>query len=383
MVPTQGAHTSSTRAEAMALLATLFLPRPIYAASDSKIAVDKIKRILGETNQCPPITGASAVISVAGPWGKASKPNSKYADIWVLMARALRARGPHTFDILKVKAHCTRQQMEEGQISQRNWLFNQAADGNASMGTMPPFWIPEHEQTALQAKVARSRTIVRAIHDSMLAVLRASKETTREPVAVPSRARKRGPAKLAPIGVLSPPPYEQAFQPRSFSHLLPAPRALEMRARRWDGALRTFIRSHEWSHAQLLPMPWLMLMIMFEQASRFQVSEHAKLDISPLLARSTCKSLVQTFRTVFLRILKNDLHPECRQVFMSQSTGKHAGAQVGWQGFDSCLTAWPILSPDAFGDALIACLSLRPDYRTDWRQRLREGSLEVPLCSSA
>ena len=137
--PLRGAHISSTRAEAMALLATMFLPRPICAASDSQVAVDRLKMILGDTNQCPPITGSSAIVSVAGPWGKSSKPNGKDADIWILMARALRARGPHTFDVLKVKAHCSRQQMEEGQISHRSWLFNQAADSNASMGTMPLF----------------------------------------------------------------------------------------------------------------------------------------------------------------------------------------------------------------------------------------------------
>ena len=351
----------------------MLIPYTLHLASDSKVAIDKLNAIMQSTNLCPPTVGASTIVTGAGPWGRQSKPNSPDADLWVLAARALRARGPNSITLKKVKSHCTPSQVEQGVIERRDWMFNQCADFNAAQGVSTGPWPSQPVLALLLSKHQRCISITRIIQSTMVEILRQSSEHLKQP---PPRASTR--AARVPVQVISPPQGAPTHFLRRFSRPVTQSSQQASSAGRWDAVLRSWLMSHAWVHSPDAGMPWPMLMAAFEIDTSTHVTDGNNLGTTGLAIRSSWKSLTAVFKRKLLFLAKAQLHPEDCERFQPRSQSTHAGLSVAWTGFLSCSPMWPVLARDVMEKVTRACIAPRSSLPADWRLQLAQGSLSLP-----
>eukprot|EP00969_Alexandrium_andersonii_P016708 732127-Alexandrium_andersonii.AAC.1 len=135
--PLCGPHATSSRAEGVAILCALNIPRPMNIGCDSSVAVSNMKRVIERVGRL----GGPALAQVRQS-GESFVWHSKQwalradGDVWAQVEHLVRQRSAKAQTITKVKAHCTRQQMEGGEVTEKAWIGNAIADIQAGEGSV-------------------------------------------------------------------------------------------------------------------------------------------------------------------------------------------------------------------------------------------------------
>ena len=107
---------SSTRAEAVGILAALGIPGPLHIGLDNASAVKRTKQLLKE--RMP-----------RKPWALQDD-----GDVWESIALAIGAQGRHSTNVSKLKGHAKDVHVEQGLTTPIRRLINDAADRYATKG---------------------------------------------------------------------------------------------------------------------------------------------------------------------------------------------------------------------------------------------------------
>ena len=342
------------------------IPRALHVASDSQGVVSKVQRLLEEQ---PPGPALPVTVSVSEPWGMDSRPNANDADLWHLAKGILRARGPGTTRITKVKAHLPKSSIEAGDISSHDWHGNQCADVYA--GRASSFLSPDVEQAIqrLQAKRVRAKQTMHTIHQFMLSVLQGSE-------APAGRSRPAVAKGRVKPGLIDPIP-GQPLEIRRHTLLAFNVEARQAQSAEWEQSLACFIHETQWHECEV-QVPWVLLMIAFECSCKCCVRAGMGLQNTLLTPRVDLGALVPAFKKAFMRALKATSHPDDISKFIPGSTGHHALKAIGICGCTSCLSAWPALNPELAWKVTESAMRLRHHLPGDWQGQLRKGELEVP-----
>eukprot|EP00969_Alexandrium_andersonii_P040161 1760025-Alexandrium_andersonii.AAC.1 len=73
------------------------------------------------------------------------------------------------------------------------------------------------------------------------------------------------------------------------------------------------------------------------------------------------------------------MHPADVQGITVKSCGHHVLQQLGYTGFTSCISAWPILSASLWKRVSFQLIMLRGGgLGSQWQERLDSGELQLP-----
>ena len=135
--------------------------------------------------------------------------------------------------------------------------------------------------------------------------------------------------------------------------------------------------SVQWVH-HAKPLPWLVLMLMFEHANGVRVTVRGTVHDERTYLLDMVLSLIASFRQGFMKAPGDHVHPEERPLFKAGYPSSHALTSLAIGGAMGHVALWPCLDQLVMSKAFEAVLELRPRMPHNWRQALGQGALFPP-----
>eukprot|EP00969_Alexandrium_andersonii_P367706 15471284-Alexandrium_andersonii.AAC.1 len=132
-----------------------------------------------------------------------------------------------------------------------------------------------------------------------------------------------------------------------------------------------------WIHADAMPMPWLFLLALFEDAGH-RVTPAGTIYPDCAAVPVTVQSLLSVFVQEFMRVVRAHMHAEHSRLFVRGSAGPHALNALGVFGTLSHVSVWPMVDELTYARVATIVLSMRAKLPTDWNDRLRDHVLVLP-----
>ena len=368
----QGQAVSSTRMEAAAILLSLLIPRSVEIATDSQSALSRLQKLVRARNMGNPDVGLDpdsgpATITNGGLWPRRFV-NMIDGDLWIAINRVLAIRPPHSVHARKVKAHADSMDVERGVITPQDLKGNSEADIAATRAVQGKYPGLTPLLKSLAKKQDEMSAVTSCMHTMAIAILRDASHHAR----IASRVLPKGQAHTVLVEI--PVPEEQApcIEPRccQLRHVAVGCTG------GWQAQLLTFIVSHEWRHTPAQPLPWVALLAMFELVTGKLVSSGGS-RASLLKPRTSTKEVVACFRTSFMKAVREGVHAQDRHVFATTSQGHHMLRPLGFFGFQSCITACPVIEPGVMLKVWSAVIALRKNLPSQWAHALTSGTLKL------
>ena len=107
-----------------------------------------------------------------------------------------------------------------------------------------------------------------------------------------------------------------------------------------------FVLNNEWVQAPEEPMPWVLLLALFEKQCCTHVGAAERgLQASAVDARATVLHVMRIFRDQFNKCIKQSVHPHGRQLFQTGAAAPKVRQSLGFKGYTAAIHAWPKVTP--------------------------------------
>ena len=372
-LPLVGPACSSTRAEALAVLAVLCQPFAMHVATDSQVVHDRIARWLDKgLPVCITDPSDEAQVSLPPQWLLKPFLFMLDGDLWQCIAQIVARRQLPSFAITKVKSHLGSADIALGRISAANQRGNEIADAVADEGAELKYSSVGLDPATLKLLNGRRASLIALTFNvqRMQAAILLEASQRQSCLERPKR-RPIGTAQCV-LGPL-PSPERPAFAVRRFQSTL---RRRVPRAGNWASAMVDFICGQEWT-VRTMRMPWILMLVVFELHTGHVVHPSERLQSTHSPDQASVSTIIAAFRTVFARTVREHVHPMQHASFASASNGEHVLKPICFKGCIAQCGAWPACAASLHAQAMEAALALRDCLPEGWATALRECKLRL------